>query len=489
MKELIIKEYNDNDYLQVKECVLDENKYYIYFDIETQGKAIICDSNQEVVNDKNIINRIVYRFFSVDNEILYEDSGVIDFGELFGELLSDNSQSDNSTEVEFVDKAEKELIIKKMKKLFFRKFGTASLSEEELDERIKKEIKRVGFADLLSEGVSVGEYNRKKRIMYIDYSYRNTKKGDKIFFHEFIHGITNPGAIKSITIGEGAPLETLHYGLGINEGLASYIENMRDINKWGKIYKTGQYDYDRTLVEHIRRIYQNFCGDDFILQFIKDPEGTLPRINKMFEAETLGQEGKQEELKLLSMRKALKFIIEFDEMSKDRNSQTKKEKFEKLEDQLLDLYIQSIATKTITTKKELYDALYEIEGFGLNLSMKSNQIEDLKIKLIQEFLKTHPRVKLYRLKKDLPESIETSSFSQEEMLLANIFGEPAIDLRHAGVFRSIEEVQRLQEISKSEIGEAFGTSVSTRKKDAVETVMRRAKEEKEGANIGKSSNN
>ena len=58
MEELVIKKFNDKEYLQITEYVLDEKKYYIYFDIETQSKVLICDSNQEIVTDEKILNEL-----------------------------------------------------------------------------------------------------------------------------------------------------------------------------------------------------------------------------------------------------------------------------------------------------------------------------------------------------------------------------------------------------------------------------------------------
>lgn len=301
---------------------------------------------------------------------------------------------------------------------------------------------------------------------------------EKIQFHEFIHGITDNGAKRYIRILED--VEEYCYGVGVNEGVVSYIENMKDSKTWQKFYQTGAYDAERRIIGQVNVLYQNLINDNepnFVEQYILDPEGTLPRINKIFK-EDIKNENRQEgdrEIELLAMRSSLNFIIELDDINRGREiedeemkQETKNQKMKSLEQILIKLYVGQVSRTEVTTQKQLYKLLYQIEGFNQNLSERSEVIEALKREKIEDLLKRNPKQKLYNLLRKLPKRVEDSPSTSEMRLLSAVFGDGMPeDSRYDEIKKSIEEVQNDRSIPKEDIGRAFGIAVPIGIKESV----------------------
>lgn len=258
------------------------------------------------------------------------------------------------------------------------------------------------------------------------------KISEKTCFHEFVHGITEPGAERDIEMIEGKS-SVYCYGVGVNEGIVSYIENMNDSKTWQKFYQTGVYDRERRIMGQINVLYRNLISDnepEFMEQYILDPEGTLPRINKIFKEDIRNENGheSEREIELLAMRESLRFVIELDDINREREMEDKEtiqeiknQKMKSLEQILIKLYVGQISRIGITTQKQLYKLLYQIEGFNQNLSEKSKVIENLKREKIEDLLKHNPKQKLYNILRKLPERVEDSPSTAEMRLLNAIF--------------------------------------------------------------------
>lgn len=65
-----------------------------------------------------------------------------------------------------------------------------------------------------------------------------------------------------------------------------------------------------------------------------------------------------------------------------------------------------------------------------------------------------------------------------------IFGNnDTVDIRYSEIMSSLEKVQELGQVSKNEIGRAFGISVSTDKKEKIELLMSQIQDKSEKGNI------
>jgi hypothetical protein len=489
MGELHTKIINGIEYIQVKEYLFNQKKYYLYFDVDKNEKVIICDNNKELVIDPIIITSILRKAFHIDTGIKYAEDENTDSEQESSEN-DDTDSEEISDEYEILSETEKEIIFARMKELFFYKFGRNVLSEEELDRRIAENIKNIVIVDELEKdnnNIVNGCYIFPLKEIRIIKSNKDTEMFDSIMFHEFIHGIVGEGLTRKITyVFELDNEETYSYGNRIEEGIVSLIQFMYEYDKWEPFSNRGTYDFERNLALQLRALCKNVSGKDLIIQFIKDPQNTLPMINKIFEDRTRALNGQltERELKLASMRDSFEFLLDFEDMSRENDSSKKLEIFNKLEQELTQIYVLQIKRMPIRTIEELYDLLYEIEGFGLNLGQKSESIEQLKINIIQEFLANNPNIKLYNIKRNLPKNTKTTLISREQRLLIAIFGNnDTADIRYSGIKSSLEKVQELGQVSKDEIGRAFGISVSTDQKEKIELLMSQIQDKSEKGNI------
>ena len=433
MEELLIKNIKEIEFLNIKKVKYDNKDYYIYLDTETQSKVIICDKNQELVDDIKIAKSVL------DNTFM-PYSNVMHFEE-----KNNNKEVENDEEEYELSKTEKEKIIKKMKQIFFEKFGEDLLSEKELDYKIRKNIKSIKLSnsDFVLDDDLAGIYDQDEKNITIKRAFNIPT----VLFHEFMHGIVIPGAKKVIQFYEDKELEEKYkYGTRIDEGIVSYIQNMRNINRWQKEIGMGSYDDERRIVGLLRTLYKNTeegKNQDFIKLYVKNPENTLSRINAIFKEDIKNKNPKlnDRQLDLESMRTSLKFVIDMDELEKNKN-------YADVEKDLLSIYERQIQRKKINSIKELYDVLYEIEGFGINLKNKDERIEKLKHNTITKFLKFRPRTNASNLHNRLPDLKEECEITDEEMLLKAIFGEleRAKDIRYIGIKKTLENYTKQKDI-------------------------------------------
>lgn len=464
MKNLILKEFNGIEYLKIKDIKINENVYSVFIDIKTQTKAIICDGNLEEVKDKNISNEVMQKVFDKKSNIIYERYDYEGFYDEIGE--------DEVYEIK-LDDSKLQNFYTLMKKIFFEKFGNL-LTEEEIDNLILQNIETVVLKRKSEYQELFGYYECDSKQITL----KVTKSGEipkKVAFHEFIHGICGGhGAVKIIN-----EEENFVYGKSIDEGIVSYIENMSHSRKWEKFKENGSYDEYRRIVGQLIILYENLPETNdlnFIEQYIKDPEGTLFRINEIF-TDYIKSENPNEndrEINLLAMRESLNFVVNMDDierMAKD-NNEIRLQKMQQLEQILIKLYVNQISRIKVTTKQQLYELLYQIEGFNENLTEKSSIIENMKKEKIKEFLENNAEIKLYNILEELPKETKDSIFTKEERLFHAIFGDRKLeDPRYKGVRDSIKEVQNDRPIPKGAIGKAFGISVPVEIKVKVENQL------------------
>ena len=487
MEEISIKVFNKEEYIELRDVYVDNKKYYIYVDTKTQTKAIICNEKKEKTEDKMIIKSIATKLFTRDTGIIYQTDDDSNDGD-------DNNYEDENTEIYTPEEFEES--ISYVKEIFFKKFGDKLLTDEELEKRIRNNVKEIYKDPTMLKKCYDGQYMRDSKTIVL-----RSKLRKSTLFHEFIHAIIRGGLDKKIIIDDTSYV----YGRQIDEGIVSYIQYMENVEKWQKHRDRGSYNSNRRLIGQIKTIYNNLekdVDDDFIEEYIKDPKGTLPRINEIFrqDIKSKNPDLTDRELDLYSMRNSLNFIIDFDEMyrynNEDETMVYSPEIFKKLENTLTDIFIRQMYNKPIKTIDELCELLYDIEGFSINLSEKNDMndmLDKLKKDKINDLLRYNTRIKLYSLKKKVRQNTKKMNLYNEyyeyERVLRSIFGESEIiDVRTKGILNTIQELQDERKIEKAEIGKEFGLTVSEKDKTAVENEIKSGQnnsiEKNEGENKG-----
>lgn len=476
-----LKYFNGTEYIAIKNVKFNEKTYTIYFDTNTQTNALICNESGDILQDKSMIKEIMDANFPKASDIV---------SSIFEEW--DGHFEDEIEEVSYPEET-KSKIIKNTKLLFWKKFGHDVLTEQELDRRLKK-IKDISLSKTMHSGkdTSIAEWDSEKRTIRILSKDLDTSKiYNRISFHEGIHAITdlggNHGARRYLRVNE----DEYEYGIGIDEGIVSYIEDMESSKRWKEFARIGSYDEPRRIIGEIATLYDNMhLGQEhsFIEQYIIDPSGTLGRLNEVFEENSRIKNPNltKREHSLDSMRKSLNFVLKLDDLISSRDPEERKQLSDECETILADLYICQTRNTEAKSLDQLYEILYNIEGFNTNLTERNSQISALIEEKIREYQVANPDVTLSEIIELLPNKVSSSpEISKEDRLFFAISDEelPA-DPRYEAVLKEITKIQSRESnnkskgtITKSQIGRAFGISVPVEIKDEVENHMNKEMEE------------
>ncbi len=364
-----LKYFNGTEYISIKNVKFNEKTYTIYFDTNTQTNALICNESGDILQDKSMIKEIMDANFSKASDIV---SSILDY---------ENDYTDDEEKIEEVSYPEeaKAKIIKNTKQLFWEKFGHNVLTDQELDRRLKK-IKDITLSKTMHSGkdTSIAEWDSEERKIRILSEDLDTGIAYyRISFHEGIHAITdfgeNHGARRYLRVNE----DEYEYGIGIDEGIVSYIEDMESSKRWEKFKRIGSYDEPRRIIGEIATLYDNMrLGQkhSFIEQYIIDPSGTLGRVNEIFEENSRMKNPNltEREHSLNSMRKSLNFVLKLDDLILSRDSEERKQLSDECQTILADLYICQIKNTETKSLDQLYEILYNIEGFNTNLTERNS---------------------------------------------------------------------------------------------------------------------
>lgn len=475
-----LKYFNGKEYLAIRKVRHNEKVYTIYFDTQTQTNVLIGNDFGDVLEDKLIIKEIMDANFLKASNIL--TSNLDEQDKDFEDEMEETEQNVD----EPYSRKNTELILKKIKKMFFNKFGMDVLTNEQLDERLQA-IKGICLSRKLRSGEeSVGEWDSEECIIRIlSDNLDTTRTNYQVVFHEIIHAITflngYNGTKKCISVDD----DMHEYGRGVNEGIVSYIENMKKSKKWQEFEHTGSYDQQRRIISQIATLYDNMnLGGEhnFIELYIIDPANTLGRINEIFEEKHRKENPNltDRQYALNSMRESFNFILNLDDMILAKESEEREQLLAECESVLVDLYISQIRNTKIKSLEHLYEILYNIEGFNSNLTKRSLEIGFLIEAKIREYQAENSNVTLSDIIESLPAQVSTSQeIGPEEKLLMAIFGEQISDPRYDVIKEAVEQIQPIEtnnkgiRTTKSQIGRAFGISVPVEKKDEVESHMKK----------------
>ena len=145
MKDIKTKIINEKEYIGIGDIKHLDKIYTIYIDIETSTQFAIFEG-ENILEDEKIIREIASKVFSKKKYIWHEEKNEEQKSEELQANLRDGDETDyNEDGVEYtqISDAAKNKVIEYCKKVFFQKFGTTVLTDEELNERIEEGIKGI----------------------------------------------------------------------------------------------------------------------------------------------------------------------------------------------------------------------------------------------------------------------------------------------------------------------------------------------------------
>ena len=446
----MIKNVDEIEFLNIKKVNVNNKEYTIYFDTESYTKVLICDDCGEIINDKETIKEIMEMTFKKASDIHF---------------YNDFEEENDNKRVKCSEEERKKIIENVVKIIFFKKFGKKVISEEELDNKLDKNVKSVYLIDY-GERNYEGIYNSKDKsidLCTIDFNKKNIYIS--VVFHEFVHGIVGDtnGAIKKISIFPLSSKDEIdeyefeqdyeyEYGNGIDEGIVSYIESMNNAREWEKFSERGSYDLNRNLVVLLATLYDNVSNrgkNNFFEQYILDSSGTLGRINDIFEeyVRDKNPDKTDREIKLLSMRKSFNFVISVDEIlkSEDKNIDNGISIFQECVDELSEIFEFQILRKKLENDRDLFETIYQVEGYLENSSGENEKIRQAIRKKIEEYLSIKKDLTIEKIIEVFPQknkdTLNTLNMSSEKKLLMEILGETIIDSRYNNIILELQKMK------------------------------------------------
>ena len=379
------------EYVNVKELEIEENNYTIYIDMKTKEKVRIYDENNKLEKNTKIIEKILKNNFSKYTNIKYETTFSV-YESIKKEIqIMKNVQTFPDGRIQYSNE-EKEELLNKVKTIFFEKFGQL-LPEKYYNLLIKKNISDIYEAKTIRINLSgdtqiVGIYDNEAKELTILGGLTDNKKIISAF-HESIHALVGgKGATKKIDLNGYFENQNYEYGDAIDEGIVSYIENMKNSKELPIFTQTGSYDENRRIVSQLRIIYDNIKmekEDNFIEQYILDSKNTLFRIYNIFENHytQLFPNLTEKEIELVATNKFFKFISLTENLGKQPESLSECER------KLFEIYKNQILNKKIKTEDELNKLIEEMKIYNTNLLTYNTKIYDLIEKKKKEFYKNN----------------------------------------------------------------------------------------------------
>ena len=388
--EIKTKIFNEKEYLLQREVEYNNSKYSIWIDTEKRDSAVVLDKNENKIEDRKTINGVMEKVFKKHSDIHYEinsDSKQLDIEDYmdFDILqIDDFKEEKDATDEKEITGERREELITEAKEMFIKRFGNKILSNEELDERIRKNIKSI---KLVYSDYFAGQYNENKKSISLNENWSSST-----FFHEFIHGLVHPGGIKEIHIGED---ESYEYGRGLDEGIVTWIQA-----------KAGNNDISYVplycIVNQLKILYDNVKTDeyDFIGAYIREPERMLERVNEIFEDYTRNTARglNQRDIELESMRDSLDFVVKTDDLCKlymgsviedEDNYSDMMKLLQSIEKKLYKIYGTQMVNREISSNLELINSLEEIYDYK-EKTMNSYDVYPIVSTVIDKYLMENP---------------------------------------------------------------------------------------------------
>ncbi len=444
--------FNNEEYFFVKNTKLNGINYTLYMDDNTKSKIIILDENKNIVIDKYLSNNIMSQVFRKYSEKYADDYSDNDY-------LDDEMYKETPLSQETFDK-----ICDKFKKYVLYQFGKDVISEEEIDRRIKENLKSIVIDPALE---IPGEYSFKEKKIHIQNNILELELYF-ILYHEYLHALASPGVQKVIAYGQS---EEYEYGRGIDEGIIASLQRCRKTKKYTPYVENISYPYESELTDLIAIVYENTNKAkkdnlNFYNEYIKDSNKTLERIYTIFEQneEYLQKYSNisEKDKTTIGMSKALDFVLDMDELygigtidSKNMDKKEKKEAiYNKLKNQLENLLMKQIINDFPTTDRQLYEVLYSLEGFKLKSRGNNNEIDKFKKEVIKEFLKRNKEISLDELEDHIPPFDRQNTLDEDTkkglILFTLLFKDYSkADPRCVNIVESIKELKKEQYTKKN----------------------------------------
>jgi len=469
MDNIIINNFNNREYICIKKVFVNGTEYRVFLNAEDRKNVKITDAYLNIVKDKKIIEKVAGSVFAVFNGILYSEDDskpTPDIDDLYDD---DETIIVDGKEVPLIRRPlndlEFDLVIGVLKKEFFSRFGRKVLTEEELNQRIERDLKSIVVTNkFMADGCShTGEYNITNKEIRVPSISSKDILSLCTLFHEFIHAITCPGARKAILIDEYDGDEVYTYGSRVDEGIVSYIELSNKPLRYNKYQDSIGYNPERRYIGIIAQLYNFNDGSpikrNFIEEFIRKPDDTLGRVEELFYEEEVHLHPKttpSKEIRTISMKKALNFITDYDYLDSEKVAE------DRVRETLKGLVLSKIRRLKLKSRDELYDVLYLLEGIshdfiieGAECKEVDKELEDAKTELIRRYFRSHPNASLKRTIAEIPTHVKDTPTTAEERLLASIFGdETKPDERYYGIKAAFKnyyvEIESKEELKRRE---------------------------------------
>ena len=428
--------FNNEEYFFIKNTKLNGIKYMLYMDNNTKSKVLIIDENKNIILDKYLSNNIMSQVFRKYSEI-YTD-----------EYDEDLSIKAMNNEKPLTQKGFQNLCTN-LKRMAYNQFKDI-LTQEEIDRRIDENLETIVIDPDLE---TIGQYDHiNKKI-----SLNSSNIPIEYVYHEFLHALTYPGVQKIIAFGDE---ESYEYGRAIDEGIIATLQKGEKTKVFTPYRMNINYPYETELLSLLKIVYENTIEAkkqnlNFFDEFIKNPNGTLERINTIFQQNEhylLKYSNMSEtDIETIGMSKALNFIVDLDEIYKegekeDADVNKQEELYNELRTQLEDLLIKQIQNDFPNNENELYDALFSLEGFQLKSFEKSEDIEKFKKEVIIEFLNRNKHFTIDTLEENLPPFDRQIELTNEEkgtlrLITALTKDYSQADIRCNGILKTLREVK------------------------------------------------